>query len=168
MNGNMNLGKRVSALEKDGGEDIKKEISDLQVAVTEIQASVSTAQEEISNLENKVNSGNVYSTEEKVVATWIDGKPIYQKTIAFTFVGSSTANIDISDNINDVLYAYAFAKNSKYMYNISMYTQGQGGQILYDYAKPNKLRIKNTNPDFDNSSGYVTVQYTKTTDNSPN
>ena len=28
MNGNMNLGKRVTALEKDGGADIKKEISD--------------------------------------------------------------------------------------------------------------------------------------------
>ena len=106
-----------------------------------------------------------YSTEEKVVGTWIDGKPIYQKTIDFSFVGSSTVNVDISDNIYDVLYAYAFAKNSKYMYNISMYTQGQGGQILYDYANPNKLRIKNTNPDFDNSSGYVTVQYTKKTDN---
>ena len=165
MNGNMNLGKRVSVLEKDGGADIKKEISDLQVAVAEAQNAIKTAQGEITNLENKVNSGYVYSTEEKVVGTWIDGKPIYQKTIDFSFVGSSTVNVDISDNIYDVLYAYAFAKNSKYMYNISMYTQGQGGQILYDYANPNKLRIKNTNPDFDNSSGYVTVQYTKKTDN---
>ena len=165
MNGNMNLGKRVTLLEKDGGADIKKEISDLQNAVTEIQVSVSTAQEEISNLENKVNNGQVYSTEEKVVATWIDGKPIYQKTIAFTFVGSSTVYVDISDNIDIVLYAYAYAKNSKYMYNIAMYTQGIGGEFLYDYAHPNQLRIKNSNKDFDNSSGYVTVQYTKTTDN---
>ena len=55
MNGNMNLGKRVSALEKDGGADIKKEISDLQASVSEIQTSVSTVQEEITNLENKVN-----------------------------------------------------------------------------------------------------------------
>lgn len=165
MNGNMNLGKRVTALEKDGGADIKKEISDLQDAVTQAQEAITTAQVEITNLENKVNSGNVYSTEEKVVATWIDGRPIYQKTIAFTFVGSSTVIVDISDNIDIVLYAYAYAKNSKYMYNISMYTQGQGGQFLYDYNNPNKLRIKNTNPDFDNSSGYLTVQYTKTTDN---
>lgn len=165
MNGNMNLGRRVTALEKDGGADIKKEISDLQVAVAETQVAITTVQEEITNLETKVNSSTEYSTAEKVVATWIDGKPIYQKTIPFTFVGSSTVNVDISDNINDVLYTYAFAKNSKYMYTISMYTQGIGGQFLYDYAQPNKLRIKNTNSDFDNSSGYVTVQYTKTTDN---
>ena len=168
MNGNMRLGKRVTALEKDGGADIKKEISDLQASVSEIQTSVSTVQEEITNLENKVNSSKEYSTAEKVVGTWIDGKPIYQKTIAFSFVGSSTVNVDISDNIDVVLYTYAFAKNSKYMYTISMYTQGIGGQFLYDYAHPNQLRIRNTNSDFDNSSGYVTVQYTKTTDNSTN
>lgn len=80
MNGNMNLGKRVAALEKDGGADIKKEISVLQDAVAEMQTSVSTTQEEISNLENKVNSGHVYSTEEKVVGAWIDGRVIYEKT----------------------------------------------------------------------------------------
>ena len=106
-----------------------------------------------------------YSTEEQLTGRrWIDGKPIYQKTIAFSFENSSTVYVDISDDIDVVLYAYGFAKNSKYMYNISMYTQGTGGQFLYDYAHPNQLRIRNTNSDFDNSSGYVTVQYTKTTD----
>ena len=77
MNGNMNLGKRVTALEKDGGEDIKKEISDLQDAVT-------TAQNDIDALETKVNSGHVYSTEEKIVGTWVDGKQLFQKTFPFT------------------------------------------------------------------------------------
>ena len=76
----MNLGKRVTALEKDGGADIKKEISDLQVSVAEAQAAITTAQEEISNLETKVNSGHVYSTDEKVVGKWIDGRNIYEKT----------------------------------------------------------------------------------------
>lgn len=28
---------------------------------------------------------NVYSTEEKIVGTWIDGKPIYRKVIVSTF-----------------------------------------------------------------------------------
>ena len=80
MNGNMNLGKRVTVLEKGAGSDIKKEISDLQASVSEMQTSVTTVQEEITNLENKVNSGHVYSTEEKVVGAWIDGRVIYEKT----------------------------------------------------------------------------------------
>ena len=80
MNGNMNLGKRVTALEKDGGADIKKEISDLQVAVAEAQVAVTTAQNDINTLETKVNSGHVYSTDEKVVGKWIDGRNVYEKT----------------------------------------------------------------------------------------
>ena len=97
MNGNMNLGKRVSALEKDGGADIKKEISDLQDAVTETQASVSTMQGEISNLENKVNVGHVYSTDEKIVGTWLDGRTVYEKTFQIDNV-TVNKNLDI-DNV---------------------------------------------------------------------
>lgn len=80
MNGNMNLGKRVTLLEKDGGAEIKKEISDLQDAVVTVQNSVTIAQKDIDALETKVNSGHVYSTVEKVVGTWIDGRSIYEKT----------------------------------------------------------------------------------------
>ena len=104
MNGNMNLGKRVTALEKDGGADIKKEISDLQVGLT-------TAQEEISNLENKVNSGHVYSTEETVCGTWINCKPVYQKTYIGAQINSSEStwvnSIDVTDlNIDNFLFLY--------------------------------------------------------------
>ena len=35
-------------------------------------------------------SGNMYSTEETIVGTWIDGKPIYRKVITSTF-GLSTS-----------------------------------------------------------------------------
>lgn len=95
MNGNMNLGKRVTALEKDGGADIKKEISDLQVAVT-------TAQSDIDALETKVNSGHVYSTEEKVVGTWIDGKPIYEISYYATSIPASSSASTILGTISNV------------------------------------------------------------------
>ena len=93
MNGNMTLGKRVTALEKDGGAEIKKEISDLQNGLT-------AAQGEISNLENKVNNFHSYSNEEKVVGTWIDGKQLFQKTFSFQ-LGNYTElhTYDVSPNI---------------------------------------------------------------------
>lgn len=116
MNGNMNLGKRVTALEKDGGADIKKEISDLQNAVMEIQASVSTVQNEISNLENKVNSGHVYSTDEKVVGKWIDGRNIYEKTWQIDNV-TATNNWDVTNeyfaNIAFVTSAFLYDTDSE-------------------------------------------------------
>lgn len=95
MNGNMNLGKRVTVLEKGGGADIKKEISDLQVAVAETQV-------EITNLENKVNSGKVYSTEEKVVGTWINGKPIYEISYYTTGIPASSSAPTTLGNIYNI------------------------------------------------------------------
>ena len=96
MNGNMNLGKRVTVLEKEGGADIKKEISDLQASVSEMQSSVTTVQEEITNLENKVNVGHVYSTEEKVVGAWLDGRSIYEKTWQIDNI-SVNNNLDVTN-----------------------------------------------------------------------
>ena len=160
MNGNMNLGKRVTALEKDGGADIKKEISDLQASVSEMQSSVTTVQEEISNLENKVNSGHVYSTEEKVVGKWIDGKPIYEKIMTGTFNGEKSTlylgDVDVESIIGVVNLAdgsaVAIGMNLNNVYYAAAdYTKSTGN--IEVYAKGWTL-----------VGCVVTVQYTKTTD----
>ena len=109
MNGNMNLGKRVSVLEKDGGADIKKEISDLQVAVA-------SAQNDIDALEAKVNSGHMYSTDEQVVGTWIDGKQVYEITIEFA-APFSAYNVDYL-NINKIIEWKSFATDSNAQFPI--------------------------------------------------
>lgn len=43
-----------------------------------------------------VVAGEVYSTEERVVGTWIDGKPLYQKTLTFNDVPIGTSDTWIS------------------------------------------------------------------------
>ena len=93
MNGNMNLGKRVTVLEKGGGAAIKKEISDLQDAVTK-------AQSDIDALETKVNNGHVYSTEEKVVGTWIDGTTAYERTFA---LDNPANELVLLENVNHLI-----------------------------------------------------------------
>lgn len=52
------------------------------------------------------SNGLVYSTTEQVVGKWIDGKPIYQKTISFT-TPSSTSD-DIIATINEVINIKSF------------------------------------------------------------
>lgn len=115
MNGNMNLGKRVTVLEKDGGADIKKEISVLQEEVSTTKNAVKTAQNEIDALETKVNSGHVYSTEEKVVGAWIDGRTIYEKTWTVENTSVQT-NWDVTNeyfvNIAFVTSAYLYDTDS--------------------------------------------------------
>lgn len=167
MNGNMNLGKRVTALEKDGGADIKKEISDLQVAVATVQDAVVTAQSDIDALENKVNSGHVYSTEEAVCGTWINGKPVYQKTFIGAQINSSESvwvnNLDVTDlNIDNFLSVCGTL----------VYTDGKiftinGGylQLAYD---PSTKFILATQRNLGSTLKWnvdFTIYYTKTTDN---
>ena len=45
---------------------------------------------------------NVYSTEEKIVGTWIDGKPIYRKVISSTLSGPLTGLVEIAHNIQNI------------------------------------------------------------------
>ena len=158
MNGNMNLGKRVGLLEKDGGADIKKEISGLQ--------------EEISNLENKVNSGKVYSTEEKVVATWTDGRPVYEKTIQIsdTRITGAPFEIIFLENIDflvnhSVMFKDTDQNGAKYIlanYTGSSPTWFVGNQMYINSNNDLLLR-------FDGAGGHLeifgVIQYTKTTDN---
>ena len=151
MNGNMNLGKRVSALEKDGGADIKKEISDLQNAVT-------TVQNDINALETKVNSGHVYSTEEKVVGTWIDGKQVYEITIEFVapFSAYNVKNL----NINKIIEWNSFATDAVAQFPIPYPNpDGNSSQITCFYYN-NSLEFKigsSLNPSYIVS----TIRYTK-------
>lgn len=45
---------------------------------------------------------NVYSTEEKIVGTWIDGKPIYRKVITYTLSNALTGLVEIAHNIQNI------------------------------------------------------------------
>ena len=45
---------------------------------------------------------NVYSTEEKIVGTWIDGKPIYRKVISSTLSDPLTGLVEIAHNIQNI------------------------------------------------------------------
>ena len=148
MNGNMNLGKRVTLLEKGGGADIKKEISDLQDAVTK-------AQNDIDALETKVNSGHAYTTEEKYFGTWYNGKSIYEKGYLITNVVNLTSDwvdiirIDVPiDNLVDVEIF-----DPHYVINMCLIKYENGH--LKGLSAISTLGI--------NIGSYITIRYTKTT-----
>ena len=56
------------------------------------------------NLQQKINGSfkenNTYSTEEQVIGTWIDGKPIYRKVIALGQFSDCYGKCICSDKIN--------------------------------------------------------------------
>ena len=111
-----------------------------------------------------VDGLQTYSTEETVIGTWIDGKPIYRKS--FYFTQWSGLGLDTSlDNIDNIINASVTLKNS---------TSGQWMKLAFNPDSYYAFYIKktgNTHKIFVlNNSSYTAdavcsfIEYTKTTD----
>jgi len=102
------------------------------------------------------NAQHNYSTSEQVIGTWIDGKPLYQKTWDLgqdITVGAWTSVMSVADVNIDVLVNSISVQNSK---SVSLIEYWVDGTTL----KGNTLR-PNSASDY---VRYLTLQYTKTTD----
>lgn len=130
------------------------------------EGSVATEYKPFQNLDKTLD---IYSTSEIRIGTWIDGKPIYRKTILRTdaitadtehVIDMNISNIDIITNISGVL-----SSSNKQVYrqintynlpntnsSISMFAQIDG--IVKIYAKEN----------WGSPNIIITLEYTKTTD----
>ena len=111
-----------------------------------------------------------YSTAEKVVGTWIDGKPIYQKTISCGVLPSSANEKIITHNIQNIDAV------------VNTYGIGIGGDVAvgkfyplpFSYPSTTAaIQLQPTTTEIIIRVGqdrsyitetYVTLQYTKTTD----
>ena len=124
----------------------------------------------ITPLPGKFVGGLNYSTEEQVIGTWIDGKPIYQKSLSGVFSNSKTWNkINLSD-IDKALELKVFAKSltdnrdfllSGDVENTSAYTL----PAFYDHST-NQIWLY-PGSQWLSSTYVITLQYTKTTDPTP-
>lgn len=105
-----------------------------------------------------VGNDTDYSTTEKIVGTWIDGKPIYQKTVASTLI-SSSGWTDQPHNISNIDFAQIIG------FSIANYTLGgTNNNSLMAHVGTVNLEIYNNNSGLYGKTAYVTFQYTKTTD----
>lgn len=123
---------------------------------------------------DKIDKANIYSTTEKIIGQWTDGRPIYQKTFSVTTPSSTTTGTTIlaSSNLSGVkdvvkmTMNYMNSNNALRVIEGSMATDGTATPdvpIIYVDAS---LNIKCFNPcSLDTSkSAKLTIQYTKTTD----
>lgn len=106
---------------------------------------------------NKFSKGDLYSTDEKMIGQWIDGKPLYQKCIEFTSISvsgntwASVSNVLSGLNVDVVTNIILRQDNHKSFYPA---TDGSDGNNL------TFMHFRNAAVDFDGA----TIQYTKTTD----
>lgn len=107
----------------------------------------------------KVADANVYSMEETVIGTWVDGKPIYRKV--FSVGGSTSQTISTFENkIKDVINKYGFVKYENEMEDYWTNLGETGFTATIDqYGINVTLGTKQAT-----GSGYLVIEYTKSTD----
>ena len=113
-----------------------------------------------------------YSTSEQDTGRkWIDGKPIYQKTINTGTLpqNGATTSVDISSLSVDIVVDYrgmAWASASKNFRVIPFVGESMNNMLRVDIQGGTALRIvSTTSSDWGNyGNSYVTLWYTKTTD----
>ena len=113
---------------------------------------------------------NIYSTEEQVIGTWIDGSNVYRKAVSFT-TGASANDLGIPHGISNfkhIINVYGFTHresdhecrpipnfyrtSENRLYGLAVYAVTPGEFVLtYGSYRTNM-------------SGYVILEYVKTTD----
>ncbi len=107
-----------------------------------------------------VNDDNLheYSTEEKIVGKWIDGKPIYEKVIINNITWSGDSQQNVQHGIFDL------DKIITWQTIIGNYSLPYAGEKTYQlYYNETNLVYKN-NANWNNYELKTIIQYTKTTD----
>ena len=122
----------------------------------------------VPTIANKFDKANLYSEDEQIVGRWIDGKPLYQKTVSCGALPNNGEK-DIPHNISNI--DVIVSKKG-----VGIFSSGATISLPVVYEKANdsfntKFMVDKTNISFLNngdrskiSTTYVTIQYTKTTD----
>ena len=108
-----------------------------------------------------------YSSQEREVGCWVDGKPLYQKTINFGALPNNDVK-DVSHGVSNidkiwVSGGFAYQPSGNFANQLSLCVPSSLSAGWYFGANSSVIRCQ-TSADRTNYSAYVTVQYTKTTD----
>ena len=107
-----------------------------------------------------------YSTDEHIIGTWIDGKPLYEKTIYIGSLTRGSSYTNVEHHISNI---------DKIISTVGMVHYTEGGEWanipnpigassrLAVYSTTQYIRYYNDNVTYTDNA-YFTLQYTKTTD----
>ena len=94
---------------------------------------------------------NNYSTEEQVIGTWIDGKPIYRRVIQHGLIGTTNPK------------TYVFTGNYKCIINENHYFLGtSGGALMLPILKKDNSLFAKVNTSISGSTGALSLELERT------
>jgi len=105
---------------------------------------------------------NEYSTDEKIIGKWIDGKPLYQKTFQFDnmIIDGTQQNFGSLSGLNIGSYAEVVRSTL----NEDNYWTNPGILCVWVRVPQNNFGVRMVDGISRHGSLYFTIQYTKTTD----
>ncbi len=112
-----------------------------------------------------VDEKNTYSTDEKIVGTWIDGKPLYRKVVNIgNLPNSATKDVPHGiENLSAVITMKGYALYTNQILPIPFTHVSAIASQIQIYIYEDNLKIV-TAIDRSTATGYVILEYTKTTD----
>ena len=145
-----------------------KKVSDVPVTQTggHIIDSFNTGDDHTTNAPslNAVETFVSYSTTEKKIGTWIDGKPLYRKVFTIGNVGtSSSATLGTISNLDTVIKLNGACYSGSLWLPIPR-THASNVQYQNQVYIDNGTVTVATGTGSNMSKGYVIVEYTKITD----
>ena len=108
-----------------------------------------------------------YSTDEQVVGTWINGKPLYQKTLTGTTLSASGDVPTGLTNIEDIFIVSGYIPdgiNNGYTVSYGYFGSVEDYLFVDLRQDASSLYFSLRGSRFQRRPFWVTVQYTKTTD----
>ncbi len=136
--------------------------SDISYTPSDSNWKVSNVAEAINSIELSKTSDN-YSTEERVVGTWIDGKPLYQKVVTGTTL-SSTGWASINHNISNM--DFGMIKSISIGGRTSGFAPDSNGAVAE--LSSSLVQVWANGSWYHNKNIVVVIIYTKTTDQAVN
>ena len=114
------------------------------------------------NIEEAIDEKNLYSTEEKIIGIWKDGKPIYRKVIEFTTEIVSGDNVIYisTPNLDKLVRSVFSQKGQNYLFP---HFTTAGKFTFLQYVTYNYINIR-SNDTWSNNTWELILEYTKTTD----
>ena len=107
----------------------------------------------------------IYSTEERCIGVWTDGKPLYEKTFIYPNIASLTTSMTFQTDLSNVDYSQISGGaivEGAVTYKLPYVGNNKGMGFVFNNSSNNFL--SNGNDSFTNADLYITLQYTKTTD----
>lgn len=149
-----------------GSEEIVIDTNDHRILSDKIDSVEQQNQEIINKCSELITPGNNFSTEEQIIGSWIDGKPIYQVTFQFTSPSiGETKEITIKNLKIDEVISLNGLLNEVYDSYLPVNFYISANDYMNAWVDQKTKIVFNVGHwGYENRPTAITIQYTKTTD----